>query len=199
MRAARLRALLGLMCVSGCDSGPTPPVPAPPVRAAAPVVSIDPAAGPGHALQRWIAASSRAGAEARLSISASPAQREGKPAIAFTIRNVSGRTLQLWPSLLPWSAAHTLDLLGVATTGEAIIPSRPIDDPGPEDSFTLPPGDSRSGLAALDTLSGLDARLGATDVLVLWRYELRLDDGVGMATGAVVFRRRGAPAGVSSR
>jgi hypothetical protein len=42
----------------------------------------------------------------------------------------------------------------------------------------------------METLPTLDAQLRATDVHVLWRYTLRLDDGVGVTTGAVVFPRR---------
>ncbi len=97
--------------------------------------------------------------------------------------------------MLPWGDVHAIDAIGLAPTGEPLIQSLPIIDPGPSDALILRPGDSRSGVSTLETLPTLEAQLVATDVLVLWRYALHLDDGVGVTTGAVVFpQRRPSPA-----
>jgi hypothetical protein len=108
------------------------------------------------------------------------------------LRNASSRPLRIWPFMLPWGNIHAVDVLGLTPTGEPLIWSGPIADPGPEDPLVLRPGDVQSGVTTLDTLPTLEAQLRATDVLVLWRYELRVDDVAGVTTGAVVFPRRGA-------
>jgi hypothetical protein len=101
--------------------------------------------------------------------------------------------LKLWPGV------HAIDVLGLTATGEPLIWSGPMVDGGPEDAWLLLPGDVRAGTCTLDTLPTLEAQLRATDVLVLWRHELRLDNAVGVTTGAVVFPRRPSSVATTSR
>src|ERR1700722_14233470 len=64
----------------------------------------------------------------------------GQHFLAFRVTNISGRSIKIYPSFLPWGNPYTITLAAFTTDGKALQNIYPIDDPAFKYPINIAPG-----------------------------------------------------------
>jgi hypothetical protein len=116
----------------------------------------------------------------KLEVIATYAPLEGRPAVEFSVRNVSHDEISMSETRLPWNRESRIILVVVnAESGEHVQPRGVIHDRfGPPAVVNIAPGESLKGVAKLNAFFGAtEHRRTGQRYLLFWYYAPHSGDG----------------------
>jgi hypothetical protein len=90
--------------------------------------------------------------------------------LKFSLTNISGKTLSIYPESLPWGNIYAITWVALTDDGRVLPLRYAIVDPPPETPVSVTPGQTLTGTYNLSSMLDGSAVPSGKDIVIVWVY-----------------------------